>query len=354
MAFHVTIEPSGDVIDVAAGQRLLDACLRAGIYLPYACNHGLCGTCKVQVLEGEVDHNEASSFALMDLEREEGKCLACVATLQSDCTIEADVEIEPDARNLPLQDLAARVVRIEDLTPTVKGIWLEIPAPGLHFQAGQYVNLTLPGVPGPRAFSIASSPSSPTLLELNVRKVEGGAATTYLHERLGAGDTVAVSGPLGRFFVRESAALPMLFLAGGSGVSSPRSMIHDLLERGCPQPITLVYGARKVEELYYDDEFRALAGAYDNFRYVPVVGAATDDWSGHVGFVHEAADAVFGKRYADHKAYLCGPPLMVEACIRALMQGRLFERDIYTEKFLSAADADGAQGMARSPLFRRL
>jgi phenol hydroxylase P5 protein len=68
--------------------------------------------------------------------------------------------------------------------------------------------------------------------------------------------------------------------------------------------------------------------------------------------VHEVADALYARRYAGHKAYVCGPPAMVEACVRSLMQGRLFEPDIYTEKFLSAADAK--QAVARSPLFRRL
>jgi phenol hydroxylase P5 protein len=66
--------------------------------------------------------------------------------------------------------------------------------------------------------------------------------------------------------------------------------------------------------------------------------------------VHEAAKAHVGDSFAGHKAYLCGPPPMVEACIATLMQGRLFERDIYTEKFLSAADA----GATRSPLFKRV
>ncbi|MFA5682302.1 MAG: phenol hydroxylase, partial [Hydrogenophaga sp.] len=74
------------------------------------------------------------------------------------------------------------------------------------------------------------------------------------------------------------------------------------------------------------------------------------DWDGFRGFVHEAAKAHFGGSFVGQKAYLCGPPPMVEACIATLMQGRLFERDIYTEKFLSAADAQGA----RSPLFRRV
>mgnify|MGYP000535339998 FL=1 len=74
MSFELTIEPLGQTIGIEEGQTLLDAALRAGIYLPHACCHGLCATCKVQVADGEVEHGEASSFALMDFERDEGKC----------------------------------------------------------------------------------------------------------------------------------------------------------------------------------------------------------------------------------------------------------------------------------------
>ncbi len=354
MAYRLTIEPLGNILEVEDGQRMLDACLRAGIWLPYACNHGLCGTCKVQVLSGEVEHNESSSFALMDLERAEGKCLACSATLLSDCVIEADVDEEPDAENCPIEDVAARVVRLEALTPTIRGILLEVPDRGLRFQAGQYVNVSVPGVGDPRAFSIASSPRNPREIELNVRRVENGAATGYLCDRLQVGDILAISGPLGRFFVRRSRPEPVLFLAGGSGLSGPKSMILDLLERGDRRPIALIHGARTPDELYYRDTFATLAREHPNFTYAPVVSEphADDGWSGARGFVHEAAERLFERRFAGRTAYLCGPPGMIEACIRSLMQGRLFERDIYTEKFLTAADA--RQGLAHSPLFRRL
>ncbi|MDO9203129.1 MAG: phenol hydroxylase, partial [Hydrogenophaga sp.] len=65
---------------------------------------------------------------------------------------------------------------------------------------------------------------------------------------------------------------------------------------------------------------------------------------------HDAAKTQIGANFAGLKAYLCGPPPMNEACIGTLMQFRLFERDIYTEKFLSAADANAT----RSPLFRKV
>ena len=351
MTYQLTIEPLGQTIAVEEGQTILDASLRAGIYLPHACCHGLCSTCRVQVVDGDYDHGEATTFALMDYEREEGKCLACCATLNSDAVIEAEVDEEPDARVIPVEDFTATVSRITDLTPTIKGIFLDLDR-DIDFQAGQYINFHIPGQTQSRAFSLANAPASRREVELNIRLVPGGAATTWIHESLKAGDRVTLSGPYGRFFVRKSAGVPLIFFAGGSGLSSPRSMILDLLGEGFSQPITLCYGARSREELYYHDEFLALAERHANFRYVPALSSEPEasPWSGCRGFVHEAAKAHFSNDFRGHQAYLCGPPLMIDACITTLMQGRLFERDIFTEKFFSAADAQ----QVRSPLFKKI
>ncbi|MBS0389613.1 MAG: 2Fe-2S iron-sulfur cluster binding domain-containing protein [Proteobacteria bacterium] len=354
MSHQLTIEPLGQTIDVEEGQTILDAALRAGIYLPHACGHGLCGTCKVQVSDGEIEHGEASSFALMDYEREEGQCLACCATLESDVVIEAEIDEEPDAQNLLVQDYSGRISRMADLTPTIKGVWIELDAP-ITFQAGQYINLHIPGE-GTRAFSIASAPGESREIELNIRRVPGGMGTGWVHDKLQAGDAVKVTGPYGRFFIRSSAHakedLGYLFLAGGSGLSSPRSMVLDLLAAGEGRPITLVNGARSRAELYHHDEFVQLAEQHPHFTYVAALSDEPEGggWQGARGFVHEAAKAHFNNDFRGHKAYLCGPPMMIEACITTLMQGRLFERDIYTEKFISAADAQ----QVRSPLFKKI
>ena len=353
MSYELTIEPLGQTIAVEDGQSILDAALRAGIYLPHACCHGLCATCKVQVVDGEVDHGEASTFALMDFEREEGKTLACCARLEADTVIEAEIDEDPDAQNLPVEDYTGTVVRLEALTPTVRGIWLKLDRP-IRFQAGQYINLEVDALGGQsRAFSLANPPGEADVVELNVRIVPGGQVTTWLHESLKVGDELKLSGPYGRFFVKKSANVPLIFMAGGSGLSSPKSMIVELLSEGCELPMTLVYGQRSRAELYYDDEFRELAAKHANFTYVPALSSEPDgsDWSGARGFVHEAAKAHFANDFRGHKAYLCGPPAMIEACISTLMQGRLFERDIYTEKFFSAADASQ---QLKSPLFKNI
>ncbi|MDX2370510.1 MAG: phenol 2-monooxygenase domain-containing protein [Colwellia sp.] len=353
MSYEVTVEPTGDIIEVEEGQTILDAALRQGVWIPFACGHGTCATCKVQVLEGEGDLGAASPFALMDVEREEGKVLACCCVPESDMVIEADIDVDDDFMGFAIQDFIGTVTEIKDLSPTIKGIQFSLDK-SIEFQAGQYVNLNIPGVEGSRAFSIANKPSDSQILELHVRQVPNGAGTAYLHEQLKVGDTLDISGPYGQFFVRKSDEQGAIFIAGGSGLSSPQSMILDMLEEKDGRPITLFQGARSVSELYNKDIFEQLDKEFDNFTYVPALNAPEegDDWQGFTGFVHEAALEHFNGRFSGNKAYLCGPPLMIDAAINALMQGRVFERDIHMERFVTAADGEKEQN--RSALFKRI
>jgi phenol hydroxylase P5 protein len=354
MSYEVTIEPTGDVIEVEEGQTILDAALRAGIYLPHACGHGLCATCKVDVLEGEVEHGEASPFALMDMERDEGKCLACCAIPSSDLTIEADIDEDEDAESHPVEDYIGVVSKIETLTPRIKAIFLILENNNMDFQAGQYVNVSIPGLEDyPRAFSVASPPSEKNIIELNVCLIEDGKGTHWLHNELSVGDELKFSGPYGRFFFRESARAPAIFLAGGSGLSSPKSMILDMLEKKDTREITLIYGARNQQEIYYRSLFEELDKEHSNFHFIPALSDEPDDsdWQGARGFVHEVAKQTFDNNFAGHNAYMCGPPPMIDACISALMQGRLFERDMYMENFYTNASKDEKP---KSPLFKSI
>ena len=354
MSYRVEIEPLGEIIEVEEGQTILDAALRAGLYLPHACGHGLCSTCKVDVLEGEVDYGEASPFALMDMERAEGKCLTCCSVPLSDLVIEADVDEEPDAESYAVRDYVAVVTKIEQFTPRIKGIFLALEDDGLDFQAGQYLNINIPGLDSaPRAFSIASPPSSKNLIELNVALIPGGEGTSYLHSDLNVGDELSFSGPYGHFFVRTSAPEPKIFLAGGSGLSSPKCMVLDLLEKGDPSEVTLIYGARNQQELYYRDLFEQMARDHDNFHYVPALSdeSSDSDWQGARGFVHDVAHQHYNGKFEGNNAYMCGPPIMIDSCITTLMRGRLFEKHMYMENFYTNESKDVKP---KSPLFKGL
>lgn len=352
MSYEVTVEPTGDVIEVEEGQTILNAALRQGVWLPFACGHGTCGTCKVQVLDGDVDLGDASPFALMDMEREEGKVLACCAIPESDITIEADIDVDPDFKGLTVEDYQGTVSSIEQLSPTIKGIRIELDRP-MEFQAGQYINLEIPDV-GSRAFSIANTPANNSYVDLHIRHVPGGQGTTYIHEKLKEGEKIELSGPYGQFFVRTSDSKDIIFIAGGSGLSSPQSMAMDLLENGDTRQMYLFQGARNVAELYNRELMEELAAKYDNFHYIPALNEPQEDdnWEGFTGFVHEAVHAHFEGRMGGHKAYMCGPPPMIDASITTLMQGRVFEEDLHMEKFLTALD--GTTEQRRSALFKRL
>lgn len=351
MGFSLEIEPTGDLVEVEEGQTLLDASLRQGVYLPHACNHGLCGTCKVEVLEGEVDHGEASPFALMESERDDGFCLACTATITEDVVIEADIDEDPDARSIPVKDYMGTVVKREMLTPRILGLWIELDE-AIDFQAGQYIQYHVPGFDEPRAFSLANPPSSGNMIELNIALIPDGEATPWIHKNVKVGDRRKISGPFGRFIVRKSTKKPSIFFAGGSGLASPISMILDLLETdGYTEPITLFYGARNQDELYHDDILQNLSKLHDNFTYVPVLSDEdVGDWEGKKGFLNDVATKMYDGNFAGNKAYLCGPPPMIDVCITALMRGRLFDKDIYIEKFFSKADLNSDK--IKSPLLK--
>ena len=222
----------------------------------------------------------------------------------------------------------------------------------MAFQAGQYVNVKLPGLEdAPRAFSIASPPSASNLVELNVALIKDGEGTGYIHNSLKVGDELSFSGPYGRFFVRKSAPEPRIFLAGGSGLSSPKCMVLDLLESNDAGEITFIYGARNMEELYYHDLLSQMDKEHSNFHYLPVLSDEPENsgWDGYRGFVHEAAKEHFNGMFEGHKAYMCGPPPMIDACITTLMRGRLFEKHMFMENFYTN---ESKNVKPKSPLFK--
>lgn len=86
----------------------------------------------------------------------------------------------------------------------------------------------------------------------------------------------------------------LIFIAGGSGLSSPQSMVLDLLEHGDARKITLLQGARNLAELYNRKLFEELSAQHANFTYVPSLDNPLQEhsWEGFTGYVHEAAISV--------------------------------------------------------------
>ncbi len=345
----ITVEPLGVEVTCREDQTILEACLRQGVNLPHACTHGTCGTCKVEVLEGDVDQGEASAFALLDSEREEGKTLICVCKPQSDVTIEADVEEEEGVVFHPVKDFTATVVKLEDCARDIRKLTLKLDG-DIEMNPGQYVQVQIPGQGVTRSWSVASPPASADTIELNIRKTPGGLGTEgWVFKDLAEGDQVALSGPYGRFFLREQRDEPAILIGGGTGLAPLKAMVRHVLETGTDHKLFLYHGARTEADLYDVDYFTELEKNSDGqFSYRPVLSEEEIEGIRH-GMVTDAVDKDF-ETCSGHVAYLCGPPPMVEAALKTLMAKRLFPRDIYREDFFDSSDK--ANGGIRSPLLR--
>jgi phenol hydroxylase P5 protein len=348
--YKITVEPLGRELDCRDDQSILEACLRAGVWLPHACTHGTCGTCKAEVLDGDVDHGEASAFALMEFERDEGQTLLCCAKPRSDVVIEGDVDVEDGVTMHPVTDFVGTVAVIEDCALDTRRLLIDLDKE-IAFNPGQYVSIAVPGHAATRTYSMATPPSEPRRIELQVRRTPGGLASDgWIFKDLALGDQVQLSGPYGRFFYREARDEPAVLIAGGTGLAPIKSMIRHVLESDLERELMLYQGARTREMLYDVGFFRSLEAAHPGrFRYRPCLSEEEADGY-ESGLVTEVLDREL-ETCQGYMGYVCGPPPMVEAAMKTLMAKRLFPRDIYREDFFD--ESDKASGGVRSPLLKR-
>jgi phenol/toluene 2-monooxygenase (NADH) P5/A5 len=348
-AYKVRIEPLGAEVSCRADQTVLDACLREGIWLPHACTHGTCGTCKAEIVDGEVDFGDASQYALLESERAEGCALLCVAKPRCDLIVEGEVDAEEGVDIHPVRDHSGVVGSLTDVAPEVRRLVIDLDTP-LAFNPGQYVQLDVPGGEQ-RPYSIASSPAEPSRIELHVKRSPGGLATDgWIFQSLAVGDRVTLSGPYGRFSFRSARDEPILLLGSGTGLAPLKSMVKHLVETGSELPVVLYHGVATNAHLYEHEWLQSIAADHDWFSYRPAL--SRDNWQGRTGRIPEllAQDL---PRAAGHVAYICGSPAMVADTVKALMKARLFPRDIYRQDFFDSADKSSGATLVRGPLIRR-
>jgi Na+-transporting NADH:ubiquinone oxidoreductase subunit F len=197
-----------------------------------------------------------------------------------------------------------------------------------------------------RAYSLANYPGEEGILVLNVRialpppgvpDAAPGKMSSYLFG-LRAGDEIAVSGPYGHFFARDTGN-EMCFIGGGAGMAPMRAHIFDQLERlHTDRKITFWYGARSLREAFYVDDFDRLAREHRNFEWHLALSEplAEDRWSGQTGFIHQVLYDSYLKRHPapeDVEYYLCGPPAMIDACRKMLFDLGVEDENVMFDDF---------------------
>lgn len=355
-------------LEVPAGTTVLQALLNNGILLPSACGgKGACGVCKCKIFEGGGEVVPSEEGWLSRKEKKEHVRLSCQVKIKGDMKIEVPHEC------MGVKRYHCKVRSNHNVATFIKELVLDIEAgKELHFQNGGYVQLEVPaynvnfkdfqieerfrdewdrykiwdykGVntePTQRAYSMANHPAESNMVMLNIRiatpppkaspDIPPGIASSYVFS-LKPGDDVVVSGPYGEFFIQETER-EMCFIGGGAGMAPMRSHIFHLFHtEKTKRKATFWYGARSKREMFYDEEFKAIAKEHPNFKYHVALSEPKpeDNWTGLKGFIHTVCLKEYLEKHPDPGSieyYLCGPPMMLKG-VQNMLDSLGVEKDM--------------------------
>jgi Na+-transporting NADH:ubiquinone oxidoreductase subunit F len=345
-------------IAAKSGITLLAALSNNGILIPSACGgKGTCGTCKCTVDEGGGDILPTELTHINRKEKLQNVRLACQLKVKQNLEIRIPEEI------FSIKKYHATVVSNDNVATFIKELVLKLdPDEHLKFKAGAYIQIDIPEYETEytrfevadkyravwdqfnlwqykaktdeavfRAYSLANPPSEGDVLKFTIRiatpppgasEIPPGIGSSYVFS-LQPGDKVTLSGPYGDFFVKETDR-EMCFIGGGAGMAPMRSHIFNQLQtERTHRKVTFWYGARSRQEMFYDEEFKALEAKFDNFSYNVALSEPQpeDGWDGMTGFIHQCLYDHYLVTHDDPteiEYYLCGPPPMIDAVTRML------------------------------------
>ncbi|CAM4135430.1 CDP-6-deoxy-delta-3,4-glucoseen reductase [Bordetella tumbae] len=329
MQHEIHCRPLGLTYTCGEDETLLAAALRQGHIVPHSCSSGRCGTCKVRILEGDVERATPKDCALTPAEEAEGLALLCQSRAHSPVTLELNMIDE--TADIPVRRIMSRVHELERVASDVMRITLKLAeGDAVKFAAGQHVNVVL-GASVRRCVSIANSPGQDGFVELHLKNY-GGVLSTHVFEKLKAGDLIRMEGPLGIFAIRRSTERPIVFVASGTGFAPIKAMVEQLIHEGSRRPVAFYWAGRRPADLYMDELARSWE-ARAGLRYVPVLAQPLpeDQWQGKTGFVQDVIAQDFPD-LSGHELYICGAPILIDSA-RKVLQERCGLRDFYTDEF---------------------
>ena len=254
-------------------------------------------------------------------------------------------------------------LRVSELRPEgddALAITFDVPAAqssSFQFLPGQYLTLRadVAGQDLRRSYSICAAPGE--ALRVGVRRVQGGAFSSWLHDSLKVGDTLHVMEPQGRFGMALSRQprqpqqprqpRHVLAVAGGSGITPILSIVKTLLGSDPQARCTLLYGNRRVASMMFREELEDLKNRHlQRFVLQPVLSRETVDSPLHAGRLDAAKIATLlrlaGRAGTVDEAFVCGPHAMNDEVEAALLAVGVAPERIHVERFgvpPSAADA---------------
>jgi len=323
MKITVNTDGKAETYENEANDTLLRAALRAGLPFPYECNSGGCGSCKFELVEGEVSElwSEPPGLTARDLRK--GKRLACQCRPLENVVLKVHLDDYTPPAIRPARFDATYLGR-RDLTPEMAEFRFQSDLPA-DFLPGQYAMLTLPGVSGDRAYSMSNIPNQAGYWQFIIKRMPGGAGSVYLFDQLQVGDVLSMDGPYGQAYLRPEVERDIVCIAGGSGLSPIMSIARSVT--GEPQfanrKILMFYGGRGPSDICTPELLSEIDPLDTQLICHNVTSdpelSAKENWQGECCFVHELVEKTLGDRMPDYEFYFCGPPAMTEAVQRMLM-----------------------------------
>ena len=321
----------------APGDTLLRAGLRAGLGLSYECNAGSCGTCKVDLVSGDVDDLYPDAPGIKARDRERGRRLACQSVPRGDCTIKSRVAAVYVPRHRPVRQ-RVQFASMRDITHDIREFSFRADRPA-QFLAGQYAMLVLPGAAAPRAYSMSNNTNDDGVWQFMIRRTAEGAVSRALFD-LAPGFEVELDGPYGLAYLREDSPRDIVCIAGGSGIAPMVSILDAAAAHAHVGQLGawLFYGGRGPADVPAIADVLKTHHLERGLEWHPVVSvpalAEGTDWNGEFGFVHELLPKKLPKPLPDYEFYFAGPPPMVEATIRLLVaENKVPQGQLHFDRF---------------------
>jgi len=302
-------------------QSVLDCLTSQGVAIPSSCHSGLCHTCMVQAVFGDIPKKAQSG--LKDTLVAQNCFLPCV------CYPEGDIEVT--LYDGGLDRLEAMVTELSQLSADILGIHLKVPR-SFDYHAGQFINF-FKDENTVRSYSLASVPSLDEELFLNVRKVPNGVVSGWMFDQLKVGDTVTISEAGGEcFYVLGKPDQNILLIGTGSGLAPLYGIIRDALHSGHKGQVNLYHGCNTAPELYLVDELRKLVQTYANFSYTPCISQGEVPQDCVSGMVLDVALAA-NPTLSGWRAFLCGHPEMVKSAKQKTFFAGVSMSEIFADPF---------------------
>ncbi|MCK9344633.1 MAG: FAD-dependent oxidoreductase [Candidatus Pacebacteria bacterium] len=225
-----------------------------------------------------------------------------------------------------IRHFTGTLIQKKEIAENTTEMTFRVDDPGFAFKAGQYVSVEGPSLEGASVtdryhdFSIASSPSNPNEISISFRSSQSIFKTAIL--ALPVGGVVNIDGPKGVLTLPESPHTPLIFVAGGIGITPLLSMVRFATEAGSPQKITLLYCNAKAETTAYRQELRALASQNPHFTFEEFLGIPTKEI--FIPTMERQPNAMW---------YIVGAPLMVEKVEQFLFDSGIMDTQVRTEEF---------------------